>query len=459
MPDTLVSNLPPQTPLPNIPAQAPAVPSPTLTQPSPRRPFWLFAVLSIVLLSAATYYFAHFLNPPNNSAPSSPTPSTQPEVVIENTGLIVSDSRDSLVYIKNTSTDSSKVTNEVWLINPSTRQEQKLDLPVVAEAYKHPASTEVWYRVQGDQIGEIRVLDLSSGQEQRYTPITHPQVNVYEQIGLGGADKISPDGKWAFITVEYYEECPPPSPFPSGVEGGFGPCMPDENLEYPYGVYLFERAKNKATPLDSGFVRLSDWDPVNQTLYYINGDKHATYKVDLTNRSREIIDSSSDFGYFTYPLLKSNQLLRFTGQTGSSTGKAYSEVAILDLATQKKEPIDGEDSWAEIQPFLSASPNETHYFITRSPFLEPHSSGRRKEVIISYNPQDKSLTPFTPSDENVSIRPLGYWISDTHFVAQSSTIDINDSSKTEFNLVLLDFTDTSVTPLTTHGRVFSFGGQ
>ncbi len=80
-------------------------------------------------------------------------------------------------------------------------------------------------------------------------------------------------------------------------------------------------------------------------------------------------------------------------------------------------------------------------------------------MIISYNPQDKSLTPFTPSDENVSIRPLGYWISDTHFVAQSSTIDINDSSKTEFNLVLLDFTDTSVTPLTTHGRVFSFGGQ
>lgn len=424
--------------------------------PIPKKPKnWIWTILAVILLVISIFTYFVLKNGLNNTESVANNDSNISKDASQNSGIIYSNPTNSIVYIKNSSKEKVVSDNEVWIIDLSSREEQKLDIIGATEAYKYPNSSELWFRMSTDKNGAIHVLDLAGGTSNQYIPVTHPDPETHETLSIGNINHISPDGKWIVVNIEYFKDCPPPPPLPSGFEGGWGPCQPEQNIEYPNGLHLYNRDTKKLIYLDSGFLRFSRWDIDNNLLYYVNGDKHITYALDLNNLNQRLIDSSSAFGYFTYPLPRSGSMLKFEGGYQNTS---YSEVSVVNLNTQQKEVLDSADSWAELQPFMTSSPDEKYYLLTRSPYIEPKSEGQKKEVLISYNTLTNTKSPFKPVAENASLKHQGIWVSDTEFVTQLHEYSNNFVDNVN-DLVILNLETQSIIPLTNHGDVFGFGGQ
>jgi hypothetical protein len=337
--------------------------------------------------------------------------------------------------------------NETYLIDVNTGAETKLDLKNVINVYKHLNSTKIYY-FTGENDGAIHIYDLETGTNSTYKLLSHPQDSVKESISINSIDDISPSGNYLIFQASFYEDCPPMSPLPSGFEGGFGPCMPDESIEYPSGNYLFDMVAAKARPLTELF-RVSRWDEAGHKLYYITDN--STKALDLTSNTISLFDNTSLFGYFAYPLLKSDTYVKLEGSTEKG-------VRIFLTNADRKElgEIEGETPWAILQPFIQSSPDEKSIIYVKT---ELDSQSFRHNFLYKYDLDKKTSMALTPTDKNTNYSTALTWLDDHTFIATEQLVNNKDYAKPNKNLVKIDIQTGELTTLTTHSNVYQFNIQ
>jgi hypothetical protein len=438
----------------------PAPPVSPIPPPPRSRSLLPLIIIIVAIIAAAGYlayrYFVLGSLLPAGAPQSSPAASAVPAASTFSRVLPVQIANPSSVLAYVRDADPETTGFEVWLIDPATAKEEKLDIGLVLEAFKHYGSSLLFYRPVSDagNSGELRVLDLTDGSEITHTLITHPDPDAIENVYLQNITHISPDAKWLVFSADFFEPCPTPSPFPSGFEGGFGPCQPDENLAFPTGYYLYELATGQATPLP-GMMRLSRWDPEGGKLYFITSN--ATKVLDLATKSSSTPDTSSYFGYYTYPLLSKNMLVKNEAATGDSGagGRAFATMSLLDLATREAKEFDSVEAWAVIQPFITSSPDENEVLYLRT----THVDGYMRNAIYRYSLTSQSMSRLTPEDNSLSFSLYGAWLDDRTFVTSVNQMEGSEYSNLTNYLVQIDLDTGSVTRLTSHDLVSRFNTQ
>lgn len=442
----------PTPPLPSSPPVSPTSPAePLVIQPKPKRFPLIPVILALLVIGIASYFgYRYFLFRPlpampnsssSSSAPSSPLPPVSAYEPVANT-------ENKLVYLRDP--DPNKVYDyQAWLIDPKTGEEEQLPITNLSQAHKFLGSTKLFYLPFGQE-GEFRILDLKTGEETSYNLITHPNPEVIENVTLNSIIDISPDGKWLVFQVGFNLVCPSPSPFPSGFEGGFGPCQPDENLSTPSGNYLYDFTKRETTPLTELF-RVSRWDISNHKLYYIT--ENTTKALDLTNKTTTYVDSTSNFGYFSYPLFSSKRIVKFEATTGNSGEPAFGKIFLLNLNNQETTPIDSADDWAILQPFITSSPDETDLLYVRTTI---QADSIRRSYLRRFNLVNNTSTLLTPEDSNLSYSIYGTWLDNHTFITSVDTVETENYTNVNNYLVKIDLTTGEITRLTPHDKVYRF---
>lgn len=443
---------PPIPPVTEAPTLPPVVPAP------PKSHLGLLISVLVILALVVVGYFAYpylssiYPKSPVSSPGSIATPS--PTLAPISAYPPVENAQNSLVYIRMPNPKQPSQL-QAWLIDPATGKEQVLSLKNFAEVYKYYGSSQLFYKPIGDK-GEFRILDLTTGTEQSYILITHPDPSVREGVNVNNISEISPDGKYLVFQASFDLPCPSPSPFPSGFERGFGPCGPDESLEAPTGYYLYDFSARKSTYLGGAQIRVSRWDPSSLKLYYIDyGQGNTTKALDLTTKTITFVDSTPNFGYFTYPLLLSHQLIRQEGATGTSGTPAFSKISLLDLNTQKSTDIDNTTDWVIIQPFIFSSPDDQNIIYVRTGLV---GDGIRRFSLYRYSLADKKSTDLTPGDNTANYSVYADWIDSHTFVTSVNTIKTPYSNASNY-LVKIDVTTGKITRLTPQDIVYRFNTQ
>ncbi len=444
----------------NIPAAYPAAPvTPPIPDPIPSAPRspWIGIILGLFIVacgSAAAYfwYFKSSSEPKDSSdtvASASPSPiaTKLPEFAP------LDSAAETLVYI--TDDDNEKPGDEeIWLINPVTKKETKLPLTKAVQAFKYYGQTNLYYSVTNDR-GEYHVLDLATGVDTVYDLLDHTDKTASVSISLNDINHISPDGKYLVFSASFFTVCPSPSPFPSGFEGGFGPCGPEESLETPSGYYLYDFANHKTTFLGSVF-RISRWDTVKHKLYvtdYENGNH--TKAIDLVSKTVATIDSTQSFGYFLYPLLATNQLVKFEGATGDSGTPAFGKIYLLNADNLPGPTIDTSPTWTDIQPFITSSPTDSDILYRRSVNVD----GLHHNSIYRYNLATSKASRLSKDQSYLSYNIYVSWIDDHTLVTSVDPIEKEQYNSGNQYLVKIDLYTGEETRLTTTDNIQRFNSQ
>lgn len=444
----------PNTPVTPQPVPNPIIPTPppvtaTLTPvaPSKKSPLLLLLLVILAISAAAVFAFMSYSksNPSQTASPSTSTPVAN-EPVLSSPLPVIENSETKLAYLRDPNTEVMG-DNETYLIDVNTLVETKLDLKNVLNVYKHINSTKLYY-FTGENDGSIRVYDLKLGTNSTFKLLSHPLDSVRESISINSIDSISPSGNYLVFQAGFYEDCPSMAPFPSGFEGGYGPCMPDESLDYPTGNYLFDVKASKATPLIELF-RVSRWDEAGHKLYYITDS--TTKALDLTSNTISLFDNTSLFGYFVYPLLKSDTYVKLEGSTEKG-------VRIFLTNADRKElgDIESEKPWAILQPFIQSSPNEKNIIYVKT---ELDSQSFRHNYLYKYDLDKKVSTALTPTDKNTNYSTALTWLDDHTFITTEQLVNPKDYTKPNRNLVKIDINSGELIPLTTHSNVYQFNIQ
>lgn len=436
------------TPVPIVTPEPPVVVTLPPTLPSKKPSPLLISILVILVIAAAAIFafMSYTKSAPDKAAnPSTSTPVAN-EPVLSSTLPVIENSETKLAYLRDPNTEVMG-DNETYLIDVNTLTETKLDLKKVLNVYKHLNSSKLYY-FTGENDGSIHIYDLKLGTNSTYKLLSHPLDSVKESISINSIDDISPSGNYLIFQASFYEDCPPMSPLPSGFEGGFGPCMPDESIEYPSGNYLFDMQAGKATPLTELF-RVSRWDEAGHKLYYITDS--TTKALDLTSNTISLFDNTSLFGYFVYPLLKSNTYVKLEGSTEKG-------VRIFLTNADRKElgDIESEKPWAILQPFIQSSPDEKNIIYVKT---ELDSQSFRHNYLYKYDLDKKVSTALTPTDKNTNYSTALTWLDDHTFITTEQLVNPKDYTKPNRNLVKIDINSGELTPLTTHSNVYQFNIQ
>jgi hypothetical protein len=354
------------------------------------------------------------------------------------------------VYLRSQSSETQTIF-EAWLIDPSSGAEEQLPINNFTQAYKRYGSTKLWYRPIGDA-GEYRLLDLATGIEESHALITHPDPNAGESMNIQELNAISPDNKYLVFSVDFFVPCPSPSPLPSGFQGGWGPCQPDESLTTPSGNYIYNVERREATHVGD-LYRVTGWDMVKRKLYYIT--EGATKAMDLDTNLVATTDTTPYFGYITHPLMVSNAIVKLEAATGNGGEAAFGKIYLFNLATQKVTPIDSAPGWAILQPFITASPDERYILYNKGVTVE----GIHRNAIYLYDTKTATQSRLTPEDNSVAYRVHGTWTDDKTYITSVDTIEETSYTNNNNYLVKIDIPTGTVTRLTPHDKVYSFNTQ
>ncbi|MFH2019467.1 MAG: hypothetical protein ABII80_02540 [bacterium] len=445
----------PTPPLPPSPPVSPTSPTePIVTQPKSKRFPWIPVILALLVIGIASYFgYRYFLFRPLPAMPNSPSSSITSSSPLPPVSAYepISDTENKLVYLRDP--DPNTVYGyQAWLIDPNTGEEEQLPITNFSQAYKFLGSTKLYYLPVSEE-GEFRILDLATGEETSYSLITHPDPDANNIVSINSITDISPDGNWIVFQASFYLVCPSPSPIPSGFEGGFGPCMPDENLSTPTGNYLYDFVKREATPISELF-RVSRWDISNHKLYYITDN--TAKALDLVNKTTTYVDSTSNFGYFSYPLFKSKRLVKFEATTGNSGEPAFGKIFLLDLTNNQTNEIDSANDWAILQPFVSGSPDETDLLYIRTTI---EADGIRRSYLRRFNLANNTSTLLTPEDSNLSYSIYGTWLDNHTFITSVDTVESENYTNINNYLVKIDLTTAEIARLTPHDKVYRFNNN
>lgn len=343
--------------------------------------------------------------------------------------------------------DGTKARYEHWLLNLAGGQKQKLNLPDVMAAYKHPASPLVFFTKTTTE-NSIFVKNLLNDEVREYQVITHPQADVHEGVAIGDLRSISPDGAFVIYSTFFSIPCPPVS-VPPDFQGGFGPCTPDPDPSLPMGYYLYD-IKNQANTYLGGSTIVSTWDLPGQKLYFNDIESNRGLKLlDLTTKQISIFDEAKTFGYGAYPVLGSNTLIKIEGETGNTPGEPSSvALSLTNVQTGNKQVLDS-GRWADIQPFASIAPDESVFVYQRT---QLDNQGRAAGSLHVYDFATGKIRRLTPEDTNFYYSINGYWSDNNTFITTRTLI--GDSSG-HTSLVQIRISDGLVTPIF-EGSVFRF---
>jgi hypothetical protein len=449
----------PQPPVSPVPAPTPvAAPSFAFAQrepitPKSKLPAILIAIIVLVLLGIGSYFgyqaFLSSSSPQTSQSVGSPKPNTT-TATLEGFAPMA-DASELLVYMKNYDNEIYGE-EEAVLINPNTKVETVLPLKKISFVNKYYGSDLLFYLLQNDK-GEYHILNLKTGVDQTYDLLDHSDIAASISVNINNITEISPDGKYIVFNGGYFYPCPSPSPFPSGFEGGFGPCGPEQNLDNPSGYYIYDVEKNKSTYLQTDTVRVSRWDIANQKLYFV--ENSSTEVLDLKDKSLTYADSSSNFGYFTYPLIKKDLLVKFEGGTGNSGTSPFGKINLVKNSDGTETLIDSTNTWTDIQPFLTANDEETDVLYRRSTNI----NGIHRDSIYRYNLADGKATRVSRDDNSLSYSNYVSWVSDHEIVTSVDPIEEEGYSNQNKYLVKIDLSTLEETRLTDHSQIMYFNSQ
>lgn len=358
-----------------------------------------------------------------------------------------------LLFTKNPDTnDYSKL--QAWTMNADGSNPKQTDLSEFGVAYKYPLSNLVFYTKTAKQDGFF-IKNLATNVQVEVTLPQHSDPAAIEGFGLGGLDHFSPDGGYLMYNTYATTPCPTPAAVNQmQMEGG--PCEATEDLKVPNGNYLLDVKTGGLTYLgkDSSTLRVSKWDTAQNAFYYVslNYPVNHLYKIDLTTKTRNPIETNNTFGYMAYPLAN-DQLIRFTGETGNETSKP-SQMQV-SLAKPSLDPIKTIDQagWAEIQPFARIAPNGAGFIYPRMRIV---GQGHGIMSLHFYNFQTSETKQLTPAADDLSFSDYGVWVNDHIYVATVDTIEQENYTNVNNHLISIDITTGEIKYLTQQPDVYRF---
>jgi len=446
--------MPEMSPYPTVENITPVTPPPTLTLQPPRTAAKkiIFAFLALTVIAVGLFirsrYFPAKILPGVNSSPT-PENSTLPTTTL----TPIPQASQYLAYLKDLNPENVG-DEEVWLINPNDNKEQKLPLANVSQVYKHYDSSFLFY-YQANDIGEYHVLDLATGVDTTYDLLDHSDPSAIISLVVSDINQVSPDGKYLVFNADFFTTCPSPSPFPSGFQGGFGPCQPDISLTTPPGYYYYDFASRQATYIGQT-IRIPRWDTQANKLFVVDYDNgNDTKAINLASKTTVYVDATQYFGYFLYPLTHSDQMIKLEGNAGNDGEPAFSSIYLADHNGILLKPIDKSDSWTGIQPFVSVSPDEKSILYIRTTNI----SGFQQYSIYLYDLITGQSKKLTQDNNNLSYSIYVTWLDNDNFVTRVDPIETGHYNAANQYLVKINLKTGVETQLTPHQQVRTFNSQ
>lgn len=445
----------------NLPEQSPVVPAienalegkpienadsiPNQIPKAPKK-FPLFPVLTVLLIVGA-FALGYSLNKSSLPITNEESIKNETSPTASVTVAIKKEIKPQLFFVKDPNQDVSDDL-QGWLISPNDKKLEKVDLPAFLSAYKYPTSQKIFFTKfakDGNTDGMLFIKDLTSGEINQFELIKHPNPEAKESIAINTLNSIAPDDSALVYNVSFFKDCPPISIEP-GFEGGFGPCEPDPDPNYPAGYYFYDLINKTNTHIDD-IVIPAAWDLKNGKFYYttLEYQKNGLKVIDLKTKQISMVDKAETFGYGGFPLLKSKMIVKIEGQTGDVPGqKSSSELILLNTETKEKKVIDS-GRWAEIQPFAAISPDETKFLYIRSKL---DSQSRAIYSLYAYDFKTGMTRQVTPVSTTSSYSIHGSWLDDDNFVTTVNETPTSNYNSTKNYLVKINLANDEVTKLT-----------
>jgi hypothetical protein len=416
----------------------------------------LFPILTVFLI-IGTFFLGYFFNQTvpetsenkeveqnkiaeqNNQSPTASVSTTKQEIKTE------------FLFTKDPNQDVS-YDLQAWIL-PLDGEAQQIFLPDFSVAFKYPNNSKIFFLENkapssNDFDGFISVKDLTNNETKKYELIKHPKLEVNESISINNLNNIAPDGSMLVYGVFFSEPCPPITMEP-GFEGGFGPCEPSPEPSLPNGDYIYDFVSKTNISFGES-ITVSKWDLENKKLYFIGTEyqKNGLKVMDLETKQISMVNKASTFGYGATPLLKSNFIVKIDGQTGNVSGQNSSSVlSLYNLDTKETKVLDS-GRWAEIQPFVSVSPDEGKFIYIRS-MLD--SQGRAIYSLHSYDFKTGQIKRVTPESKTSSYSIHdNWWLDENIFITSVNETDSNYNNGKNY-LVKIDLVSEQMTKLTDDG--------
>lgn len=432
-----------------------------IKQVKSKKPVFLYLLIAVLIIAA--FFLGYFFNRqtlvtlentvadqdklaenPEASATTSISPTNQKAAT-------------EFLFIKDPNKDVS-YDLQAWTLSLDGNQ-KKLDLPEFSTVFKYPNSSKIFFLQNTASLETgfdafISVKDLLSNETQKYELIKHPKPEVAESISINSLDNIAPDGSMIVYNVFFSEPCPPITIEP-GFEGGFGPCEPSPEPNFPNGDYIYDFATQTNTSLGE-LVIVSKWDLENKKLYFVSMEyqENGLKVMDLKTKQISMVHRAQTFGYGASPLLKSNFIVKVEGQTGDISDQISSSILSLYNLDTKENKILDSGRWADIQPFISVSPDESKFLYIRSTLDSQH---RAIYSLHYYDFKTGEIKRATPESTISSYSIHGWWLDENTFVTSVNETGSSYDNSKNF-LVKIDIANQQLTKLT-DGNVYRFHQQ
>ena len=381
-----------------------------------------------------------------------PTPSPSPTPDIDSLPTSTS-IENKIVFTKDPDRDVQGDI-QAWIMNPNGTEQEKIDINNVRFIYKWLGNSNVIYSTFDSQ-GSFFIKDLSSNKEVKIEPIKHPKEEVVENPGLDGLESVAPDFS-AFVFRTFFTEPCPTTTVQSSQVLSSGPCTPDPLPELPDGNYLYDVFSGEKTYLGNP-IQIIRWDMPNQALYFIDREfqNAGLNKIDLNSKTITRIENATSFGYTTYPFFKSEKFIKLDSATGNEPGTdSFSKLIYIDKAANTESVIDQGD-WAEIQTFISFSPDEKTVIYLRT----SRAIGGRGATLGSlhkFEPDTGTTTQISPLTGNLSFSNKGIWVDNENYITLVDTIEFSNYYNSNNYLVNINTKTGITTRLNENDDVYRF---
>ncbi len=353
--------------------------------------------LIVIGVSAVQFFVNKFPTTDQQNIVSDPQPiSDTPTTAINplpNSFLTAPDPKRRVIYLYEP--DSTKENNWEAAFHPADQPISQLKIPSLRTMEKHPESNVVFYTTYADE-SSFSVMNLDTNETRSFTPIVHPNPAVKPHLQIfSGA--ISPDNSIVIFNVPIFSEPCETALEPEEGGRGSGPCTPDEIPELPTGYYAYFLETQEKYYLGET-ITVAKWDMNNKSVYFnsLAWNDGGLKRFDFTTKQISVVEKAQNFSYASFLLSEPNNYITVTGDTGDTQDKpSFSQISYRPAG--KPEQVVQRGKWAQIQPFVSVSPDEKYALYLTSELTADHQS------VQSWNKFDLQtgiVTALTPQNQD-----------------------------------------------------------
>ncbi len=256
---------------------------------------------------------------------------------------------------------------------------------------KHPESNIVFYTTYADE-SSFSVMNLDTNETRSFTPIVHPNPAVKPHLQIfSGA--ISPDNSIVIFNVPIFSEPCDAALVPELSDRGSGPCTPDEIPELPTGYYAYFLETQEKYYLGET-ITVAKWDMNNKSVYFnsLAWNDGGLKRFDFASKQISVVEKAQNFSYASFPLSEPNSYITVTGDTGDNQDKpSFSQISYRPAG--KPELVIQRGDWAQIQPFVTLSPDERYALYLTSEITADQQSVQSWKKFDLQTGKVTSLTP------------------------------------------------------------------